>query len=95
MRATIGAVIFGFLLKSDYPLICVIMGLRNASPVGRGGGEADGEGSTVRKEPSHPLSRELSQRESLWLRSCILRGMGFALCLCKTKAKPAIKHNDK
>ena len=60
--------------------ICVIMGLRNASPVGRGGGEADGEGSTVRKEPSHPLLRELSQRESLWTRSSIFRGMGFARC---------------
>ena len=23
------------------------------------------------------------------------RGMGFALCLCKTKAKLAIKQNDK
>ena len=76
------------------------MGLRNASPVGRGGGEADGEGSTVRKEPSHPLSRELSQRESLWTRSCIFRGMGFARCprclqRCNTNAKLAIKENDK
>ena len=34
-----------------------------------GGGVADGEGSTVRKEPSHPLSRELSHRESLWKRA--------------------------
>ena len=61
-----------------------------------GGGEADGEGSTVRKEPSHPLSRELSQRESLWMRSFFFRGIGFARsrrCLqhCNTKAKPAIK----
>ena len=38
------------------------------------------EGSTVRKEPSHPLSRELSQRESLWTRSSIFKGMGFARC---------------
>ena len=29
------------------------------------------------------------------MRSCIFRGMGFALCLCKTKAKLAIKLNDK
>ena len=36
-----------------------------------GGGVADGEGSTVRKEPSHPLSRELSQRESLWMRATL------------------------
>ena len=71
--------------------MCVIMGLRNASPAGRGGGEADGEGSTVRKEPSHPLSRELSQRESLWTRSCNFRGMGFALYFCNTKAKLVIK----
>ena len=55
-----------------------------------GGGEADGEGSTVRKEPSHPLSRELSQRESLWTRLCNFMGMGIALCLCNTKAKLAI-----
>ena len=39
--------------------------------------------------PSHPLSRELSQRESLRTRN--LRGMGFARCICNTKAKPAIK----
>ena len=32
---------------------------------------------------------------SLWTRSCIFRGMGFALCLCNTKAKLAIKQNDK
>ena len=36
-----------------------------ASPLGRGGGEADGEGEQF---PSHPLSRELSQRESLGMR---------------------------
>ena len=50
--------------------------------------------------PSHPLSRELSLRESLWTRSRIFRGMGFARsrrCLqrCNTKAKLAIKQNDK
>ena len=32
---------------------------------------------------------------SLWTRSCIFRGMGFALCLCNTNAKLAIKRNDK
>ena len=36
-----------------------------------GGGEADGEGGAVRKEPSHPLSRELSQRESLFTRASL------------------------
>ena len=41
--------------------------------------------------PSHPLSRELSQGESLWMRSFIFRGMGLALCLCNIKAKLAIK----
>ena len=71
--------------------ICVIKGLRKATPVGRGGGEADGEGGAVRKEPSHPLSRELSQRESLWTRSCNLRGMVIAQCICNTNAKQAIK----
>ena len=35
--------------------------VKKASPFGRSGGEAVGEG----KPPSHPLSRELSQRESL------------------------------
>ena len=60
-----------------------------------GGGEADGEGLTVRKEPSHPLSRELSQRESLWMRSFFFRGMGFARSICNTKAKLAIKQNYK
>ena len=32
---------------------------------------------------------------SLWTRSCNLRGMGFARSLCNTKAKLAIKQNDK
>ena len=32
---------------------------------------------------------------SLWTRSCIFRGMGFALCLCNTKAKLAIIENEK
>ena len=32
---------------------------------------------------------------SLGMRSFIFRGMGFALCLCNTKAKLAIKQNDK
>ena len=62
---------------------------------GEADGEADGEGSTVRKEPSHPLSRELSQRESLWTRLCNFMGMGIALCLCNTKAKLAIKRKNK
>ena len=44
--------------------------------------------------PSHPLSRELSQRESLKMRAT-LGGMGIAPCLCNTKAKLAIKQNDK
>ena len=70
------------------------MGSRNASPVGRGGGEADEEGSTARKEPSHPLSRELSQRESLWLRSCIFRGMGFAQTGDKTERYIRIFRED-
>ena len=39
-----------------------------ASPFGRGGGEADGEGEKLQRFSSHPLSRELSLRESLWLR---------------------------
>ena len=30
---------------------------------------------------------------SLWTRSCIFRGMGFARCLCNTKAKLVIKCN--
>ena len=60
-----------------------------ASPFGRGGGEADGEGKMEReplkknnellnvarilrrKSPSHPLSRELARRESLWMRSTL------------------------
>ena len=35
----------------------------------------------------------LYTREPLVL--CIFRGMGFALCLCNTKAKLAKKQNDK
>ena len=35
-----------------------------------------------------------SEREPM-VRSCIFRGMGFARCLCNTKAKLAIKRNDK
>ena len=34
-------------------------------------------------------------KENLWMRSCIFRGMGFALCLCNTKAKLAIIENEK
>ena len=45
---------------------CGMIELKNedekASPFGRGGGVADGEG---KNQPSHPLSRELSQMESL------------------------------
>ena len=36
------------------------------------------------------LRRQLPPGGSLWIRSCNLRGMGFALCLCNTKAKLAI-----
>ena len=69
-----------------------IMDLAKASPFGRGGGEADGEGKkdvddnfegvcrminkvinerikNLPQLPSHPLSRELSRRESLWTRA--------------------------
>ena len=35
---------------------------KKASPYGRGGSIADGEG----KAPSHPINRKLSQRASLW-----------------------------
>ena len=41
------------------------------------------------------LTKSLPPGGSLWTRSCICRGMGFALCLCHTKAKLAIKQNDK
>ena len=63
-----------------------------------GGGVADGEGKLLQRLPSHPLSRELSQRESLWVRN--LRGMGFARSpRCKqrrnTKAKLAINDNKR
>ena len=36
------------------------------------------------------LRRQLPPGGSLWTRSCIFRGMGFARCLCNTKAKLAI-----
>ena len=54
-----------------------------ASPTGRGGGAADGEGKFPQLKPSHPLSRELSQRESLRIIVCnlkfksIIRGIGM------------------
>ena len=44
-------------------------------------------GERVRQAPSHPLSRKLSLRESLWMRSCSLEGTGFARSLFHTKAK--------
>ena len=44
--------------------------------------------------PSHPTpSGALPKGEPLDVR--IFRGMGFALCLCITKAKLAMKQNDK
>ena len=42
-----------------------------ASPLGRGGGVADGEGKYPKETPSHPLPRELSLRESLWMRATL------------------------
>ena len=63
-------------------------------PFGRGGGEADGEGKSWREYSLSPaIAGALPKGEPLNSRS--LRGMGLALCLCKTKAKPAIKWNDK
>ena len=41
------------------------------------------------------LRRELPPGGSLWMRSCIFRGMGLARSLCNTNAKLAIKQNDK
>ena len=58
----------GIVFSAD---LCYNGGDEKASPSGRGGGEADGEGKNAQKEPSHPLSRELSRRESLWMRATL------------------------
>ena len=49
--------------------------------------------SLLRTLPQSASLTAPSRREPLGARN--LRGMGFALCLCKTKAKLAIKQNDK
>ena len=73
--------------------LCYNKANEKASPFGRGGGEADGEGKLLQRLPSHPLPRELSLRESLRTRN--RRGMGIARSLCNTKAKLAMKEDDK
>ncbi len=66
--------------------ICGIMGVTKASPFGRGGGVADGEGKCPKRKPSHPLSRELSHRESLTQASASL-DIAFARRVWNIKAK--------
>ena len=64
-----------------------------ASPFGRGGGVADGEGELRQYSLSPAIAGALPMGEPL--DACNLRGMGFAQSLCNTKAKLAIKQNDK
>ena len=59
-----------------------------------GGGVADGEGKSWREYPLSPASRELSQRESLKIRAS-LGVWALPEAFCNTKAKLAIKQNDK
>ena len=57
-----------------------------------GGGEADGEGKWWQEYALSPaIAGALPKGEPLGAHN--LSGMGFALCLCNTKAKPAIKQN--
>ena len=49
--------------------------------------------SLLRTLPQSASLTAPSRREPL--DACNFRGMGFALCLCNTKAKLAIKQNDK
>ena len=55
----------------------------------RGGGivKAKRKRKTIPQSPS--VTAPFTQG-SLWMRSCIFRGMGFALSLCNTKVKLAI-----
>ena len=70
-----------------------------ASQIGRWQPKADG--GSVKKpkiagnNPSVANATAPFTQGSLWMRSFIFRGMGFARCLCNTKAKLAIKQNDK
>ena len=60
----------------------------------RGGGivKAKRKRKTIPQSPS--VTAPFTQG-SLWKRSYNFRGMGFARSLCNTKAKLAIKQNDK
>ena len=67
---------------------------RKPRPLGEVAAKPTERANGCNDTPSHPLPRELSRRESLRARAT-LKGMGFALCLCNTKAKLAIKQRDK
>ena len=83
--------------------ICVIMELtKSLPPGGRWHAERDGRSQRdfkfiltllLRALPQSASLTAPSRREPLDVRN--LRGMGFARCLCNTKAKLAIKQNDK
>ena len=83
-----------------FPLpICVIMELTKSLALGERWRRSRRRGQIVREYPLSPaIAGALPQGEPL--DACIFRGMGFARCPrckqhCNTKAKLAIKRNDK
>ena len=66
-------------------------------PLCKGRWQPKADGGIVKKpkiagnNPSVANATAPFTQGSLWMRSFIFRGMGFALCLCNTKAKLAIK----
>ena len=76
-------------------------GTNKKPPLCKGRWQPKADGGIVKKpkiagnNPSVANATAPFTQGSLWMRSFIFRGMGFALCLCNTKAKLAIKQNDK
>ena len=72
-------------------------GTNKKPPLCKGRWQPKADGGIVKKpkiagnNPSVANATAPFTQGSLWTRSCIFRGMGFALCLCNTKAKLAIK----
>ena len=76
-------------------------GTNKKPPLCKGRCQPKADGGIVKKpqiagnNPSVANATAPFTQGSLWMRSFIFRGMGFALCLCNTKAKLVIKQNDK
>ena len=72
-------------------------GTNEKPPLCKGRWQPKADGGIVKKpkiagnNPSVANATAPFTQGSLWMRSCIFRGMGFARSLCNTKAKLAIK----